>query len=81
MEMEMEHRHERKERMEKRVIYCTGCDRNVEVLLRAASEADSERPELLEAACLEVGWRCTGTTCPICATRPAPAKDEEPAVA
>ncbi|HEX8903490.1 MAG TPA: hypothetical protein VF771_01470 [Longimicrobiaceae bacterium] len=48
--------------MEKRVIYCTGCDRNVEVLLR-----DGGEPELAGAVCLEVGWRCTGTSCPICA--------------
>lgn len=64
--------------MEKRVIYCTGCDRNVEVLL-----AGGPTPELAGATCLEAGWRCTGTSCPICAEPPggAQAKDEAAAAA
>jgi hypothetical protein len=67
--------------MEKRVIYCTGCDRDVEVVLRDGSEAGGPRPELAEAACLEVGWRCTGTSCPICAVPLDPARAREAAAA
>ena len=62
--------------MEKRVIYCTGCDRNVEVVLREATETGDCDPELAGAVCLEVGWRCTGTSCPICAVSLETAKEE-----
>ena len=69
--------------MEKRVIYCTGCDRDVEVVLRDGSEAGGPHPDLAGAECLEVGWRCMGTSCPICAAPPARANamTEEPAAA
>ena len=60
--------------MEKRTIYCAGCDREVEVILRDGHEAASAAPELAGAACLDIARRrCTGTTCPICATAPEPA--------
>jgi hypothetical protein len=49
--------------MEARVIYCSACDRNVEVVLR-------QDGELAEAACLDIGERCTGTTCPLGAVPP-----------
>jgi len=58
--------------MKPRVIYCTGCDRNVEVMLRE----DGDERELAGAVCLEVGWRCTGTSCPICAVAVGAAKEE-----
>ena len=58
--------------MEKRVIYCTGCDREVTVVLRDGAEAAGPHPDLCGAVCLDLGQRCTGTTCPICAV---PAKD------
>ena len=69
--------------MEKRVIYCTGCDRDVEVVLRDGCEAGGAHPELAGAACLEAGWRCTGASCPICAVplEPAQREKEEPAAA
>ena len=67
--------------MEKRVIYCTGCDRDVEVLLRDGHEAAGPHPELAEAVCLEAGWRCTGTSCPICAVRPEAVLDAMKAAA
>ena len=69
--------------MEKRVIYCTGCDRNVEVVLRDGCEAGGAHPELAGAACLEAGWRCTGASCPICAVPLEEAKQakEQPAAA
>ena len=53
--------------MDRRVIYCTGCDRDVTVLLRDGHEGDDPYEELCGAACLEIGRECTGTTCPICA--------------
>ena len=49
--------------MDRRVIYCTGCDRNVEVVIHD----EGGEPVLAGAECSEVGWRCTGTSCPICA--------------
>ena len=69
--------------MEKRLIYCTGCDREVEVVLRDGSEAGGAHPELAGAACLEVGWRCMGTSCPICAVALGEMRsdEEEPAIA
>lgn len=49
--------------MDRRVIYCTGCDRNVEVVVHD----EGGQPVLAGAECSEVGWRCLGTSCPICA--------------
>jgi hypothetical protein len=53
--------------MEKRTVYCTACDRDVEVVLRDDHEAGAEKPDLVGAICLDIGARCTGSVCPICA--------------
>jgi hypothetical protein len=52
--------------MERRVIYCSACDRNVQMVVddgRAAAD-------LTGAVCLDIGETCTGTTCPVAAISP-----------
>jgi hypothetical protein len=62
--------------METRVIYCTGCDREVTVVLRDGHEAGGPEPELRGSACLEIGAGCMGTSCPICAVTEDEARAE-----
>lgn len=57
--------------METRVIYCSVCDREVEVVLKPGTETAAAVPDLEGSACLDIGARCTGSMCPICATSPA----------
>lgn len=56
--------------MEKQRIYCSACDREVEVLLRDGAQAADDAGALEGAVCLDIGERCTGTSCPICAIPP-----------
>jgi hypothetical protein len=53
--------------MDTRLIYCTACDRDVEVVLRDELEAGGDAPDLVGAVCLDIGSKCTGSVCPICA--------------
>ena len=53
--------------MEKRTIYCSACDREVAVVLRDGNESYGPHPDLEGAGCSELGARCTGTACPVCA--------------
>jgi len=53
--------------MDRRLIYCTACDRDVEVVLRDGHEAGSAEPDLVGSVCLDIGSGCTGSICPICA--------------
>jgi hypothetical protein len=56
--------------MEMRLVYCSGCDQEVELLLRDGSESGGPHPDLSGAVCMGVGRHCTGTTCPIAAVPP-----------
>lgn len=54
--------------MSTRKIYCSGCDREVEVANLPAVPDDGagrEVPEVAEAVCLDHGRTCTGTMCPL----------------
>ncbi|HEX6909649.1 MAG TPA: hypothetical protein VF142_04630 [Longimicrobium sp.] len=68
-----------------RVIYCSGCDRDVRVVLAEGHERNGPYEELFDAECLEIGGQCTGTTCPICAVpfhaRPTGERADETAAA
>ena len=54
--------------MERRTIYCSACDREVQVVL--SQEREGDEPELTGAVCLDIGESCTGTMCPVCAVSP-----------
>ena len=63
--------------MDKHLAYCSGCDRQVEVIVeRGAGPIDPEtgRPGD-RIVCLEHGESCTGSLCPLGA-RPVAAEDE-----
>jgi hypothetical protein len=47
-----------------KTIYCSACDRDVEVKL-------TEEGKLEGSVCMDIGETCTGTMCPICAQPPA----------
>ena len=51
--------------MEKHWAYCSACDRQVEVVVKPAREADPEAGTNTEVICLEIGHTCTGALCPI----------------
>jgi hypothetical protein len=55
--------------MERRVIYCSACDRNVQVVLGEGG-GRGPHPELYGAVCLDIGEACTGTMCPVGAISP-----------
>lgn len=55
--------------METRVLFCSGCDHDVTLRLRGG-RAGEPLDQVIGAECLEIGERCTGTTCPICAVPP-----------
>ncbi len=50
-----------------RLAYCSACDRNVPVVLRAPVERDHvPRPaDASRLVCLDYGVRCTGSLCPL----------------
>jgi hypothetical protein len=52
-------------------VYCSGCDRNVQVLMEDAGHDDAQAsvhdPEVI---CLEIGDHCTGALCPLGAAEP-----------
>lgn len=50
-----------------RLAYCSACDRNVPVALRAPVKRDHvPRPrDARELFCLDYGVRCTGALCPL----------------
>ena len=53
-------------------IYCSACDRDVQVVT-----PNHNALETLEGAvCLDIGPRCTGVMCPICARAPATMRAE-----
>lgn len=62
--------------MEKHLIYCSACDREVEVLLRDGVRAAGATGKLEGAVCMDIGELCTGTSCPICASAPAQIRSE-----
>ncbi len=53
-------------------MFCSGCDRDVRVVLTAEpaweGHATVQEPEFV---CLEIGATCTGALCPLCAQSPA----------
>jgi len=57
--------------MKPQMVYCSGCDRNVQVLLEDAGHDDAQAsvhdPEII---CLEIGDWCTGALCPLGAAEP-----------
>lgn len=57
--------------MKAQKVYCSGCDREVQVLLEDAGHDDAQAnvhdPELI---CLEIGAWCTGNLCPLGAAEP-----------
>jgi hypothetical protein len=62
-----------------RLGYCSACDRNVPVVLRAP-ETLGRKPSPKDAqalVCLDYGVRCTGSMCPLFSVDPAllPADD------
>ncbi|MGE0351938.1 MAG: hypothetical protein AB7I33_00215 [Gemmatimonadales bacterium] len=52
-------------------IFCSGCDREVRVVLTAepVHEGHANLPDS-ELVCLEIGDRCTGSLCPVFALPP-----------
>ena len=56
--------------METRIVYCSACDREVELALRDGNEAGGPHPDLSGAVCMDVGRHCSGSTCPIAAVGP-----------
>ena len=56
--------------MELRLVYCSACDQEVELVLPDGNEADGPNPDLSGAVCMDVGRHCTGSTCPIAAVPP-----------
>ena len=58
--------------MKTHTIFCSATDRDVALVARSG-----DLPTALaggQIACLDNGVRCTGTTCPYCAGRLAPAE-------
>ena len=52
--------------MDKQWAYCSACDRQVEVVVKASGRVDPVTGEAVdELVCLEVGDTCTGALCPI----------------
>jgi hypothetical protein len=49
--------------MTTKTIYCSACDREVEVRL-------TKEGTLEGSVCMDIGDHCTGTMCPICAQAP-----------
>jgi hypothetical protein len=57
--------------MDSHKIFCSACDRNVQVLITPALNAEGQAVlHDSEVVCLEIGSRCTGNMCPLGATEP-----------
>jgi len=58
--------------MENFKIFCSACDRNVQVLI--TPEVNAEGQAVLhdsEVVCLDIGSQCTGNMCPLGAAEPS----------
>jgi hypothetical protein len=53
--------------MEKHMIFCSACDREVAVLVRSSDNAEETDITMMDVLCTEIGVHCTGTFCPVCA--------------
>jgi len=53
--------------MERRTVYCTACDKEVELALSPAAlhRGQASLPDGQELVCLDFGSRCTGERCPM----------------
>lgn len=63
-----------------RTAYCSACDRNVPVILRAPVET-RKKPSPRDArdlVCLDYGVRCTGSMCPLFSVEPSAPFDDRP---
>ena len=57
--------------MEQRTMYCSGCDRDVRVLLTDPAEHDTQaNVHDAELICMELGDWCNGSLCPLGAAEP-----------
>lgn len=57
--------------MRELTMYCSARDQDVRVILTDEPVHDGQAPMLdTEVICLEIGHRCTGQMCPICASSP-----------
>lgn len=69
--------------MERRTVYCSACDREVQLVL--ADGRSGPEPDLTGSVCLDIGESCTGAMCPVCAISPERIRgllvqiDEDPA--
>jgi hypothetical protein len=53
-------------------MYCSGCDRDVAVVVTDSAPDDAQANVTgEELACLEVGTHCTGSLCPLGAAEPS----------
>ncbi len=53
------------EKMEVHLAYCSGCDRQVRVVVNPEVEAEGREPTTADLICLEHGTACSGKLCPI----------------
>ena len=56
--------------MEKHMIYCSACDRDVAIVILSADDAEETDNTLMDVVCTEIGETCTGMLCPISAKPP-----------
>ena len=62
--------------METHIIFCSACDRDVAVVIRADENAEQTDITTMKVLCTELGATCTGTFCPICASSIPGLRDE-----
>ena len=57
--------------MNPQTVFCSACDRNVQVLMSDSGHDDAQAnvhdPEMV---CMEIGDKCTGSLCPLGAAEP-----------
>ena len=53
------------QKMEVHMAYCSGCDRQVKVVVNPEVVAAGKEPTASDLICLEHGERCSGKLCPI----------------
>ncbi|MEX2284104.1 MAG: hypothetical protein WEE89_16575 [Gemmatimonadota bacterium] len=63
--------------MEKHMIFCSACDREVAVIIRSPVNAEDSDNTLMDVICTEIGETCTGSMCPICARPPEQLREEQ----
>jgi hypothetical protein len=51
--------------MEVHLAYCSGCDRQVKVVVNPAVLEEGREPTTSDLICLEHGEACTGKLCPV----------------